>query len=77
MGLCHSHRNTGSELSLQLTATLDPQPSEQDQGSNLHPHGCLSGSLTAEPRWELQDAFLLMYLIPELGWLVFCLCRFT
>ena len=23
----------------QLTAMLDPQPTEQGQGSNLHPHG--------------------------------------
>ena len=33
----------GSELRLQpapeLTATLDPEPTEQGQGSNLYPHG--------------------------------------
>ena len=24
----------------QLVATLDPQPTERGQGSNLHPHEC-------------------------------------
>ena len=40
--LCHSHSNTRSELHLrpiaQLTATPDPYPTEQGQGSNLYPH---------------------------------------
>ena len=39
----HSHSNSGSEPRLQSTpqviATLDPQPTEQGQGSNLQPHG--------------------------------------
>ena len=39
----HSHTNCGSQLSLQpspqLTASLDPRPTEQSQGSNLVPHG--------------------------------------
>ena len=56
-GLRHSHSNAGSEPRLQptpqLTARPDPQPTEQGQGSNLHPHGSLLGSLTAEPRREL------------------------
>ena len=42
-GLCHSHSNVGSELCLwptpQLMTTLDPQPIEGGQGSNLYPHG--------------------------------------
>ena len=42
-GLCQSHSNVGSEMHLrptpQLTATLDPQPTEQGQGSNPKPHG--------------------------------------
>ena len=42
-GLRQSHSNAGSELHLpptpQLTATLDPQPTEQGQGSNPQPHG--------------------------------------
>ena len=42
-GLHHSHSNTGSEPPLrptpQLTATPDPQPTEQGQGSKLPPHG--------------------------------------
>ena len=41
--LLQSHSNAGSEPHLQptpqLMVTLDPQPTEQDQGSNLHPHG--------------------------------------
>ena len=43
-GLYHSHRNMGCQLHLQptleLTATLDPQPTEQGQGWKLSPHGC-------------------------------------
>ena len=43
-GLYHSHRNARSEPHLrptpQFMATLDPRPSERDQGSNLSPHGC-------------------------------------
>ena len=42
-GLRQSHSHTGSEPRLQptpqLTATPDPQPTEQDQGSNPQPHG--------------------------------------
>ena len=42
-GLCHSHSNAGSELSLQptpqLTAIPDPRPTEQGQRSNPYPHG--------------------------------------
>ena len=42
-GLCHSHRNMGSELCLwptpQVTAMPEPQPTDLDQGSNLQPHG--------------------------------------
>ena len=41
--LHHSHSNAGSELPLRptplLTATLDPLPTEQGQGADLHPHG--------------------------------------
>ena len=39
--LCQSHSNMGSELrlgpSVQLTATPDPYPTEQGQGSSPHP----------------------------------------
>lgn len=56
--LHYSHSNTGSKPHLrptpQLMAAPDPQPTEQSQGSNLCPHG-RSGSLTAEPQWELQN----------------------
>ena len=42
-GLHHSHSNTRSEPHLQstpqLTAMPDPEPTEQGQGLNLHPHG--------------------------------------
>ena len=41
--LCHNHSNARSELRLQptpqLMATLDPQPTERGQGSNLRLHG--------------------------------------
>ena len=41
-GLHHSHSNLGSKPHLrptpQLTAILDPQPTEQGQGSNPNPH---------------------------------------
>ena len=43
IGLRQSHSNTGSEQHLQptpqLTATQDPEPTEQGQGSNPQPHG--------------------------------------
>ena len=46
--LHHSNSNTRSELHLQPTpqvmAIPNPQPTEQGQGSNLRPHGCLSDS---------------------------------
>ena len=42
-GLCQSHSNMGSEPCLrptpQLMATLDPWPTEWDQGLNPQPHG--------------------------------------
>ena len=38
-GLCHSHSNSGSEPHPRPTAMLDPQSTEQGQGSNLQPHG--------------------------------------
>ena len=56
--LCHSHSNKGSKPHLwpipQLTAMLDPQPTEQGWRLNLQPHGCSSDSLTMDPWWELQ-----------------------
>ena len=57
--LCQSYSNMGSEprlrLTPQLTATLDPQPTEQGQGSNLQPHGSQSDLLTTKPRRKLPD----------------------
>ena len=51
--ICQSHSNARSELHVwptpQLTATPDPEPTEQSQGLNPHPRGCWSGSLTTEP----------------------------
>ena len=42
-GLHHSHSKVGSQPhlqpTLQLIAMPDPRPTEQGQGSNLHPHG--------------------------------------
>ena len=41
--LCQSHSNAGSKPRLsptpEHTATLNPQPTEQGQGSNPRPHG--------------------------------------
>ena len=56
-GPCHNHSNSGSEPHLrlipQLAATPDPQPTEQGQGLNPHPH-----SLTTEPQMELLTILL-------------------
>ena len=55
-GLHHSHSNTRSELCLrptpQVTATLDPQPTEPGQGSNPHPRDTVR-FVPAAPHWEL------------------------
>jgi len=60
-GLRQSHSNTGSEPCLQptpqLTATLDPQPTEKGQGLNPCPHGYKSDSFSTEPQWELWSNF--------------------
>ena len=57
--LHHSHSNVGSKLYLQptpwITATLDPRPSERDQGSNhifmdtSKIHFCCSTKITPDP----------------------------
>ena len=48
-GLHHSHSNRGSKQHLRpAPERTDPQPTEQAQGSNPRPHGCWSGSLTAD-----------------------------
>jgi len=56
-GLHQSHSNVGSEPhpppTPQLTATPDPQPTEQSQGWNPQPPGSYPDSLTTEPRREL------------------------
>ena len=48
-GLHHSASSAGTESCLQTTPQLmampDPQPTEQGQELNLHPHGYLSGLL--------------------------------
>ena len=46
----HQIRVTSKPV-LQLTATLDPQPTEQSQGSNPHPHRDYIGSLTC---WDIM-----------------------
>ena len=57
--LCQGQSNSGSEPRLwptpQVTEEADPIPTEQGQGTNLRPHGYQSGSLTTEPRGELQS----------------------
>ena len=56
-GLGQNHSNAGSEPRLQptpqLTATTDPQPTEQGQRPNLQPHGFYSDPLTTAPGQEL------------------------
>ena len=56
VSLHHSPSNARSKLSLrptpQVTATQDPSPTEQRQGSNLRPHG---HSLTADPQRKLHN----------------------
>ena len=51
--LRQSHSNAGSEPRLQptpqLTAMLDPQPTEQGQGSNPQPHGSYWDLVTTVP----------------------------
>ena len=55
----HSHGNARSkpylQPALQLMAMPDPKPTEQGQGSNPHPQGYLSDSLTTAPRWKLSS----------------------
>ena len=41
---CQIPATSCSLHTLQLTATLDPKPTERGQGSNLHPHGSYLGS---------------------------------
>ena len=64
-GLRQSHSNTRSKPSLrptpQLTATRDPQPTEQGQGSNLQPGGSQSDSLTTVPQRELPIMTFLLH----------------
>ena len=60
-GLHHSHSNAKSEPHLrpipQLMAMLDPQPTEQGQGSNPKPHGSQLDLLTSEPQRELLGTY--------------------
>ena len=51
LGVKWEHRNTGSVFVTDTTAhrNTGSLPTERGQGSNLHPHGCQSDSLTAEP----------------------------
>jgi len=59
--LCQSHSNMGSEPRLQptpqLTAMLDPYPTEQGQGSNPQPHGSWSDSLTLSHDGNFQNGY--------------------
>ena len=60
------HSNSESKPHLrptpQLMATLDPQHTEQGQGSNPQPHGSQSGSLTTAPQWGLPHLLLNQHL---------------
>ena len=89
-GLHHSHSNTRSEPCLQqIMATLDPQPTEQGQGSNVNPHmdasqihfcWAMMGTLPVALYW-LIDFYLTFSSYPHTskshwGWLA-CPCNFT
>ena len=50
--LSHSHSNI-VQLTPNLTAMPDPEPTKQGQGLNPYPHGYCVRFLTAEPQWEL------------------------
>ena len=58
ISLHQRHSNAGSELRLQptpqLTATPDPQSTNQGQGPNRQPHGSQLDPPTTAPRWEFQ-----------------------
>ena len=68
-GLHHSRSNTESEPRLwplpQITAMPDLGHAQQGQGSNPHPHGYQSGSLTTEPWRELLKYISLCTLFRE------------
>ena len=57
--LHHSHSNTESKPCLwpppQLTAMLDPQPTDGGQGSNPQTSWLLVGFVSPVPQWELQN----------------------
>ena len=61
-GLHHSHSNARSEPRLQptpqLSATLDPSPTEQGQGSNPCPHGYQSDSFLLRHNRNSDFCFL-------------------
>ena len=68
-GLCQSHSNVGFQPCLwptsQLMATLDPQPTEQGQGSHSQLHGSYLDSLTTAPLWELLKKSFYFQFFPE------------
>ena len=61
-GLHHSHSSARSEMHLQpipqVTATLDPEPTERGQGLWM-----LVRFVSAEPRWEFPDSWILYLLM--------------
>ena len=68
-GLHHSHSNMGSKMHMQPTsqrmAGLDPQPTEEGQGSNLHLHRCQSDSfLLSRDGNSVLTIFIMVYITP-------------
>ena len=66
VSLCHSHSHARLQLYLQstpqLTAMPNPKPTEQGQGSNLHPHGYqVSSLLLSHNGNSLLKYFILIY----------------
>ena len=54
----HQIQAEAASYTPQFMAMPDPWPTERGRGSNLEPHGSWSGSLTTEPRRELQKQML-------------------
>ena len=82
VGLHHS--NSGSELPLwpipQLTAMLDPQPTERGRGSNLHPHGYQLNSFPLRHNGNspfvisfIAKYFILCTVVVNTAFKIFCL----
>ena len=53
------NRSYSCQPTSQLKVMPDTRPTEQDEGSNLHPHGYQSDSFPTVPQWEFPFYFLI------------------